>query len=225
MEKKYLALLAAVAVIGAVAFVPANVAGEKIEPEEEDRFEIPLSKWIPSLTFEIEELLGIELNLDIGNYFIDLAELEIGVEEVNIGLILAILGFELDIILPVIIMSESVVTIFPPALHRLAEVFGPLEVTGLEIALSLMPFLILLSVGEFLPVAFILPLILNNIIPIIGSIIGSFIATIIDFPISVMFLLDPDEDVLAFNFNPTISLLAGTVILDPIEGIELEVEW
>jgi len=81
MEKKYLALLAAVAVIGAVAFVPANVAGE-IEIEDEPTIEIPLQ-----LKFDLLGIFGIAVGL--GTIVVTILGEEalfgIGVEGLEIG--------------------------------------------------------------------------------------------------------------------------------------------
>jgi len=55
MEKKYLALLVAVAVIGAIAFVPANVAGVDAV-EEDDKIEISLSDLMPNIYFELGDI-------------------------------------------------------------------------------------------------------------------------------------------------------------------------
>jgi len=168
MEKKYLALLAAVAVIGAVAFVPANVAGVDAV-EEDDKIELPLSDMIPAILFTIA-LLGFEvlvliINLDLGNFFLDLDELALGVKEVNLGAVITLFGL-LELPLMELVVPKAIITILPPGLE-LAIGANPLIVwEGFELALSAWLPSFFISVSELLPMASILPLLLGKVLPI-----------------------------------------------------------
>jgi len=220
MEKKYLALLAAVAVIGAVAFVPANVAGVDAV-EEEDKIEILLSDLIPNLFIGIGSILGIGINLDLGNYFVDLEELVLGVEEVDLSLVLYLLGIDMDLI--GLRVPNFIITLLPPALELTIGLLNILIISipweEFTLSLSSLPpsiFAYLDSLGLVSVFVSILSMMY------IGYLIF-WLPYVIDFPLSIMFSVDAEG--MAFSINLAIELILGLIELDPIPPLGFEIEW
>ena len=215
MKKKYPVLLAAALLVGAIALVPANVAGENIALEEEAGgvIEIPLSDLIPNFAFGLLGILGIALNFDLGNWFVDFGELTFGVEEFDVSVIFSILSFiEEDLIR--LIIPEAFVSLMPLALSVVFEGFNivivSLPVERLELDLSLLQFSTFLSIDN---------LALISLIPEIGMIAAIF------FDLLISSILVLDSEGFAVSFDVVLSLLLGLIELDILPPIDFEIEW
>jgi hypothetical protein len=230
MKGACLALFATAAIVGAIALAPVNAAnGERLE---EDRLEIPLSDWIPNLSFDLHGILGLALNLDLGNWLIDFEEMIISVEEFDVSAILTLMKL-LDVDLTATTISKA--TLDPPALNMVAEVLSSFSIEGLRVALSLIPFSVFVEIENFYPIAALLSNTIGTYITMISialalTIVGiplaiiiysipQIISEIFDFPISALLKLDAEGATLGFNI--VLRMLFGKIEIDPIPHLEL----
>jgi hypothetical protein len=213
MNKKYLALLAAVAVVGAVALMPSNASAE------DDEIEIDLSELF-SLDLDLEALfglLGIEGVIDLGTLYLSLEEMKL--EGLYLSIVVSLLfGLieeeELGLGIP-----ELTITWLPPTLYVLFEGFNimvfAIPVETIELFVSLIPPQLFLEIVE---------LCLISLIPEIGAILS----LLFDIPTDVVISLSLEEGLYLFfdaalHILPILSLFGIDLVFDILPAIEFGV--
>lgn len=205
------ALLALVLVTGSL--IASGMAPAESSMEDDKKLELPLNDWIPNLFLGKRGLIGVDIALDFGNWFVDPARLSFGVEKFDIGADLDILGLEISLI-GLYPIPEIIVTLWPTSLVgtilQSRRIMNWIPYTVLNGSFSLLPPSLLFEIRDY-PLMPLLPY------------IGGFIAIFIDILCSTMFGMDVDG--LAFSFNIALALLSGKYIVDSIPGICFDIEW
>jgi len=234
MKKRYFALVA-VALVTGLVMVPANAVAQEIALQDDDRIEMPLSDWTPSIRWHILGL-GIAIDFDLGNWLFDFEEGIFIVSEIDPSFIISVYGMKLKFF--ELIISDLIVTIFPLTLLVYMDSFCLLTsqlLKSLEFSFSLLPFSIFASaaftlqglIPEVILVLFE-EIIVKMLIKVLGWVFGVDLSSI---PSELLLLIDIivqstfsiDGDGIALIIDP--ALLLGPLPLDVLPDYGFKYEW